>query len=119
MKSSFESKKHREVRRTKEALRAHVITGRIPERVIGILIDHGCTRSSALVLMENIFTGELTVTQRGIIREISKKSPGTIPPVTPPTKTRRTKARGTNGTSSFFEKHSARSSCEYALLWWG
>ncbi len=87
MKPSNESAKHSAIHGVKEALRAHAIdqnnTGRTPERVIEILTTHGCTRSSALVLMENILTGELTVTQRGIIREISKKSPDTIPPVTP------------------------------------
>lgn len=90
MKSHFESAKHRAIHVAKEALRAHAIdqnnTGRTPERVIDILTTQGCTRSSALVLMENILRGELTVTQRGIIREISKKSPDTIPPVTPPQK---------------------------------
>lgn len=87
MKSSYDSAEHQRIRETREALRAHAIdqnnTGRTPDRVIDILTTHGCTRSSALVLMENILRGDLTVTQRGIIREISKKSPDTIPPVTP------------------------------------
>lgn len=95
MKSSFDSKRHKEIHTAKEALRAHAIdqnnTGRTPERVIDILTTHGCTRSSALVLMENILRGDLTVTQRGIIREISKKSPDTIPPVTPVQKPEETK----------------------------
>lgn len=95
MKSSYDSAEHQRIRETREALRAHAIdqnnTGRTPERVIDILTTHGCTRSSALVLMENILRGDLTVTQRGIIREISKKSPDTIPPVTPVQKPEETK----------------------------
>jgi len=85
MKSSFDSKRHQGIHTTKEAIRAHAIdqnnTGRTPERVIDILSAHGCAEPHTLI--RNIFTGELTASERRIIREISKKSPDTIPPVTP------------------------------------
>lgn len=93
MKPSNESAKHSAIHVAKEALRAHAIdqnnTGRIPERVIEILAKEGCARPFAL--MENIFTGELTASERRIIRQISKKSPDTIPPVTPVQKPEETK----------------------------
>lgn len=85
MKPSNESAKHNAIHVAKEALRAHAIdqnnTGRTPERVIDILSAHGCAEPH--ILIKNIFTGELTASERRIIREISKKSPDTIPPVTP------------------------------------
>ena len=85
MKSSFDSKRHTEIHATKEALRAHAIDqhnkGRTPERVNSILAAEGCTEPQTF--MKNLLTGELTASERRIIREVSKKSPDTIPPVTP------------------------------------
>lgn len=85
MKPLNESAKHRAIHATREALRAHAIdqnnTGRTPARVIEILAHEGCTDPHTL--MKNLFTGELTASERKIIREISKKSTDTIPPVTP------------------------------------
>lgn len=85
MKPSNESAKHSAIHVAKEALRAHAIdqhnTGRIPERVISILAAEGCVEPQTF--MKNLLTDELTASERRIIREVSKKSPDTIPPVTP------------------------------------
>ncbi len=85
MKSSNESAKHSAIHAAKEALRAHAIdqnnTGRTPQRVIDILASNGCTEPNKL--LKNLFSDDLTGGERRIIREISKKSPDTIPPVTP------------------------------------
>jgi hypothetical protein len=82
MKSLYQSAEHRNIHATKEALREHAIdhnnTGRTPERIIDILDRNN--HPDARGLLSRILTGDLTATDRRIIREI----PGSeIPAVTP------------------------------------